>query len=130
MGVIDSFLNNSDLISKGFKHVMGLEKYIIVRDKTDQLVCYFHDTDDVGKAIVDEYLKQHSIDSDTVKREVKSIKKHDELYEKLVPYKIVVLDGKLVLYGEVVERAKHVSIKGYNGGQPKHGLNKYEIIHE
>jgi|LGVE01.1.fsa_nt_gb hypothetical protein len=127
MGIIDKFLINGDSISKGFNRLRGNDKYLLVKDMKDNLICLFYDIDS-STVLVDKYLKIKKINKKSVKFETKVMKKSDEEFELLIKQKIVILDGRIVLYKDVERKANKFDIKGFNGKLPKYGINKYEVI--
>jgi len=126
MGVLDMFLNNHDLIGKGFNEIRGIRKYIVVTNEEGKTICFLYDIDGC-RDVIEKYLKENDFDKTIVKFDTKSIKNKDEELEELMPYKLVLLDMKLVLYKDIELKAKEYEIKGYTGKRPKFGINKYEL---
>lgn len=125
MGVIDSFLTNSENIAKGFKEIRGLRDYIIVRQGA-KVVCYFYDSDQAGEAIVNKYLEDNNYNKEELKIEKKTLKNKSEELESMLLKKIVILDKKLVIYEDVVKLSRNTEIKGYKEGKLKNKLNVFK----
>lgn len=124
MGVIDSYLMNHDAIEKGFKAIIGINEYLLVTDANGNFVCLSYDMDSC-RTIIEEYLKRQNLDKTLMKFEVKSLKNKDEILKDIIKYKIVLLDGELVLYKDVEKKALEFNIKGFTGKFPKFGINRY-----
>ena len=127
MSVLDMFLINNDLIIKGFNEIRGIKKYKIVTDDKGKTICFSYDIPEVT-AVIEKYLIDNGFDRTIVKFESKSLKNKSKKLEELIPYKIVLLDMKIVLYKDVVTKAEEYNIKGFSGSTPKFGLNKYETL--
>lgn len=126
--VIGAFLQNPKSIEDGFKEVIGIKKYLLVKDKEDNLICVSYDGD-ICRQIVEKYLEAQGLDKTLVKFETKSIKKKDEQLKEIIKYKIVILDEKFAIYKDVEKKAKEYVIDGYNGKLPiKDELNKYITV--
>jgi hypothetical protein len=127
MGIMDKLLINGDSIAKGFNRLRGNDKYLLVRDMKDNLICLFYDIDSSNE-LVDKFLKIKKTNKKSVKFETKVMKKNDEEFKVLIKHKIVILDGRIVLYKDVEKKANKFTIKGFNGKLPRYGINKYEVI--
>ena len=125
--VIGAYLNNPKAIEDGFNKIFNGEKYLLVKDKEDNLICVSYDVEEF-RVLAEEYLKRQGLDKTLVKFETKSIKNKDEQLKEIIKYKIVVLDKELVLYKDVEKKAQEYIIKGYNGKFPKYGTVEYTTV--
>ncbi|MCY6485518.1 hypothetical protein OW763_14380 [Clostridium aestuarii] len=125
---IGTFLQNPHAIEDGFKEVLGIKKYLLVKDKEDNLICVSYDLD-VGRALVEKYLKQQGLDKTLVKFETKSIKNKDEQLKEIIKYKIVILDEEIAIYKDVEKKAQEYVVDGYDGNLPlKYEMNNYTTV--
>lgn len=120
---IDALLNPN--ATNGLGAILNRNKYVLVKDEKGELICLSHKID-MYKQLIEGYLKTKGFNKNLFKFEIKSLKREE--LERIINYKIVLLDEELVLYKEVVEKAQNYSIKGYTGKTPKYGINKYKTI--
>lgn len=126
MSIIDKLLQNGDTMEKGLKEILGFRRYIIASDKQDNIICQFYDMD-TGNTLINEFLKRRGISQDDVVIRQESIRGKEQ-QRPLIPYKIVILNGDLALYKDVVELSRTKTLKNFTDDNPKYGLNTYETI--
>jgi hypothetical protein len=128
MGAIDMLMINHESIGKGIQAIRGVYNYIIVKDRNGEILCFSYDMDACEK-LIEHHLINEELDRTVFKFEKKTIKNSDAYLGGIMPYKLVLLDKKLVLYRDVMEKAKNHNVKGYKmDKRPKYGLNQYETI--
>jgi hypothetical protein len=109
------------------KRFLKVENLVYVLDEDKNLVCLIYDLE-ASRSMLFEYLKKHQLDVEKLEFGTTIPKKKAADYHRLIQFKIVTLDDELVLFKDVVEKAKTHDIEGYDGKLPKFGMNVYKTI--
>lgn len=128
MSILDAFFTNSNTIEKGIDHLLGRHHYLLAFDQQGNLLCTFYDMN-TGRALMEHYLKDQNIDTDTVNFVKKPKAEDDEDQSLINQYKLVLLDDHLTLYKEVEALSQTEKIKGFTDKAPKYGINRYYRLH-
>ena len=123
MGLIDTFLMNSNSIEKGYKRIFKGINYLIAKEK-DNIVWFTYDIESADK-IIKKFLKENNLNEKVI-FERKTYKNKNIDFINMIDKKIVLLNGKLVLYEEIKKLATENKIKNYKDRFPKYGINKFE----
>lgn len=121
MGIISSFLTNSDNISRGFKKVFkGTSFYML---KEDGKLKAFIAGEVSAKKIIDIYNKDknYKVSLETIKKAKSFIKKNEELM-------ICVLDKELLTLKEIKEKYDFNKIKPDKLNKFMIGFRKYNQV--
>lgn len=125
LDAIDGALNPAAI--GGMNYLINKNKYIIVRDEEENIICLNH-AGDIERQLIEAYLKKNEYDKKLVKIDVEILKKEELV--KNIQFKLVMLDDELVLYGDVIKKSGKFYIDKYTGKMPKSGLNVYKILSE
>ncbi len=109
------------------KRVFKVEDLVYVLDENENLVCLTYALE-AFRPILFEYLEKHQLDVKTLKIDTMTTNKKEDEYPQMIQFKIVTLDDELVLFKDVMEKAKTHVVEGYDEKTPKFGMNTYKTV--
>lgn len=105
MWVIETFLDNNNLITKWFNKLFKWDKYIIVYDNDNKIFCYLTGIDDLGDALLNKYLEKLDKNKDDFKIEKVYFKSDDNFLKENKLKQLCIVDKDIMLL-EDVEKLK------------------------
>lgn len=124
MGIFDSLLINHENIGKGFKVLTKGKRYIVAYNKEGRVIAYTTGID-VGKQLMDKYIKESGFDKTYFKIEEEFHKGKDEFFSVNEDCQICIVDKELMLKKDVNKLMESEELIPDKNNKKMDGLDKY-----
>jgi len=127
MGIISTFFNNSDNISKGYSRVLHGNSYTVVLDLDSNVILYTSGVTDMTP-LIDKYLIKKGISKDSVQINKVGMRKKDIFLKTEELKQLCIVDKEVMLKADVKELMKTKKLKADKRNAFMVGLDKYTTI--
>lgn len=124
MGILDMFLINNDNIMKGFEAVVKGTNYLVAYKEDGSIVAYTAGIE-VGKQLMEMYIKNNKLNKQYIKFENEFHKGEDAFIKLNKDYQLCIVDKDIMLKKDVNELMKKEELVPFSKNKKMNGLDKY-----
>ncbi|WDV48039.1 hypothetical protein PV797_10165 [Clostridiaceae bacterium M8S5] len=124
MGILDMLLVNHESILKGFEAIVKGTNYVVAYNEEGKVIAYTSGID-LGKQLMEKFIKDNGLDKTYIKLENEHHKGEDDFIKANEDYQLCIVDREIMLKKDVKELMSKEELIPYKKNKKMAGLDKY-----